>query len=339
MFTIAAVHHESTFTTETCCDAQPEVALRRMRARAEGRELNAGVVGCCSRPSASSGRSEGLSPSVMRLKIGAALWVRSDIRCINYCRMAFITRLLNNSGLSHNAQVCARSAAPCGSVFLYPRPHPQSSMLLARFLATHGWRKDALFDGMPFFCNRATSHPTAPSHSLHPHPILVPMFFVLFTCRASFVCLHFIFHCIPFSNAALALCSLPLPSNRVRQAALGVGAFVAAGYIAAQSFHQVPPLVKKSRFASPSARNLKPKALFCSCPQSSQVQVPFVALCRTTVLLSDIVVNKCHRSCCLRLVFFHIDFSLISPPFPLACSSRKWMAARQGPSGNPITHA
>ena len=72
MFTIAAVHHESTFTTETCCDAQPEVALRRMRASAEGRELNAGV-GCCSRPSASSGRSEGLSPSVMRLKIRAAL--------------------------------------------------------------------------------------------------------------------------------------------------------------------------------------------------------------------------------------------------------------------------
>ena len=91
------------------------------------------------------------------------------------------------------------------------------------------------------------------------------------------------------------------------QAAIGVAAFITAGYSTAQVFHQVPPMVKKSRSV---------RGLFVALYHHAEMQ-------RFTpdVFSPD----------ALQCAFF-------SPQF-LRRSSKKWIAARQGPSGNPITQS
>ncbi len=101
---------------------------------------------------------------------------------------------------------------------------------------THGWRKDAPFHGISFFCNRATFFATLDRFPT----VFQPFFFWHFMSLPSrsltqFVQMNLLFDCVK------------RPKMCVDQAAIGVAVFVTAGYSAAQVFHQVPPMVKKSR--------------------------------------------------------------------------------------------
>jgi hypothetical protein len=104
--------------------------------------------------------------------------------------------------------------------FCIPAPPPPIVDVAQRaFSATHGWRKDALVDGMPFFCNRATYRIPCPlplstsafhSRSNVFRSVHVLIILLLPSFQATI-------HYKTFSSAALVSYSLPLlPSNRDR---------------------------------------------------------------------------------------------------------------------------
>jgi hypothetical protein len=98
-------------------------------------------------------------------------------------------------------------------------------------------------------------------------------------------------------------------------------------------FHQVPPVVKKSRFDFASIRSSFFFVFFWFA-LSSSLQFYFTKLA-CAFLCDQLQFLPQHQHAVdntLQILFFFLRASLLH-------SSRKWMAARQGPSGNPITHA